>query len=113
MLDFQTDEHTFGVWRAPGLRKDKGIIISSLGVWGRFDGEMICVPYTEISDLRIPDPDDPSDAMRHEIMFFTRDAKCIFFPLFDDERDHREAAILFKFISAVVTIHASAIFRGM
>lgn len=111
-LNFQPEEHLFGVWRAPGLRDHKVIIISSLGVWGWFDIEMVFVPYAEISDLRIPDPDDPSDAERNEIMLFTREAKCIFFPLFDSERDHREAAILFQCLSSVVSLHARADFIG-
>lgn len=43
-------------------------------------------------------------AKRHEIMLFTREAKC--------ERDHREAAILFRFLSPDLSLHARAIFMG-
>ena len=89
------------------------MLISSLGVWGVSDRKMTFVPYSEISDLKIPDPDEPSDARMHEIMFYTRDEECIFFALLDRERNHREAAVFFQFVSSIIALHASAIFRGV
>ena len=112
-LAFLPGELFIGTWRAPGLSEDEGILISSLGVRGCDDGWMTFVPYWKISELRIPDPDVPEDKAMSEITFYTNEETCVLFPLFDDQRNHREATILFEFLSAIVSIYSGAVFQGL
>ena len=109
-VTLEPDEQLIGVWRAPGLPAAKGILLTTLGVRGYSDRKLTFVPYGEISDLRMPIPDDPEDAKMHELMLYTRAEQCIFFPLFDTERDHEEAGCLFQFLSSLVAISAQAAF---
>ena len=111
-LNLQASEQVIGIWRAAGIAEYRSILISNLGVWGYFDGTMTFVPYPEISDLRMPDPNDATDRRMHELMLYTRDGRCIFFPLLNAERNYQEAAILFRFLSSIVSLHMAATFRG-
>ena len=111
-VELKPDEAIIGWWRAPRLSKDMAIQLTTLGVRGHSDGKLTFVPYTEISELRVPDPNDPGDARMHELMLYTRAEECVFFPLYDSQRDHRAAAVLFKFLSSVVAVHAQAVFMG-